>query len=75
MGGTVLGLVLGIVMTVWIRFTLNDAILEITITFATVYLAFLIAESDELHISGTLTVVALGIFMSGNGKTYISSRS
>ena len=41
-------------------------------TIATAYLTFIVAELPELHFSGGLAVVILGLFMSAYGKTVIS---
>jgi NhaP-type Na+/H+ or K+/H+ antiporter len=36
---------------------------------------FFLAESTELHVSGILALVALGLFMTKSGKTRISAES
>ena len=48
----------------------NQPLIEITITLASSYLAFYTAEA--LHMSGVLSVVALGLWMGKHGKTRIS---
>ena len=54
-----IGLVIGVV-TVWVRSRLKDPVLDILISFAVPFLAYIPAE--ELHASGVLAVVAAGLF-------------
>ena len=74
-GGALMGLFLGLLMSLWMKNILNDSMTEISVTFVTVYMSFLISEHEEVKISGTLAIVALGIYMSARGKTYISQLS
>lgn len=70
-GGTILGLIIGIVAVFWIKRVFNDALVEISIIVAAAYLTFYLAE-HTFHISGVLGLVALGIIMAGIGRTRIS---
>ena len=62
-------------MSLWMKNVLNDSMTEISVTFVAVYMSFLISEHAEVKISGTLAIVALGIYMSARGKTYVSRDS
>lgn len=53
----------------------NDAVLEMNSTIFVSYLLFYIAESTPLHVSGILAIVALGLYMTNTGKTWISPQS
>lgn len=39
------------------------------------YLLFYVAESTPVHVSGILAIVALGLYMTNTGKTWISAQS
>lgn len=71
LGGIVLGLAFGVAISVWIRRVFNDTILERTLTFLVVYVVFFLSEGTELHVSGILALVTLGLYMSAWGKTSI----
>ncbi len=55
----VIGLIMGVV-TVWLRSKLRDPVLDILISFAVPFIAYIPAE--ELGASGVLAVVAAGLF-------------
>ena len=76
-GGTLLGIVFGIVATIWIRKIYNDEILVVNVTFISCYMLFFIAEFVDLgvKISGIIALVSLGLFMSAFGKTRINAES
>jgi NhaP-type Na+/H+ or K+/H+ antiporter len=76
-GGTILGLIFGIVATIWIRKIYNDEVLVVNITFLSCYLLFFVAENVNLGapISGIIALVSLGLFMAAFGKTRISVHS
>ncbi|GAB5369028.1 hypothetical protein AAMO2058_001370100 [Amorphochlora amoebiformis] len=73
LGGTALGLGIGLVMVFWIANVINSPTIETSITFATAYFSFWLAESEDvaMHVSGVLAVVALGLTAS-RFKAYIS---
>jgi NhaP-type Na+/H+ or K+/H+ antiporter/CRP-like cAMP-binding protein len=70
-GGTVIGLIIAAVTIAWVRRVFNDALVEITVLVIAAYLTFYIAE-HFLHVSGILGLMALGLAMSGVGRTRIS---
>jgi len=37
------------------------------------YILFYLAEGTPLHVSGILAIVALGLYMTNTGKTWISA--
>ena len=63
-GGAILGTGMGIVMTFWMRFMHNNPLLEVNLTVFATYLVFFIAEFTHLEVSGVLSVVAMGLYMS-----------
>lgn len=70
-GGPSFGMLCGKVIVMWISHIYNDALAEITITLATAYVVYYIAEIF-LGISGVLAVVFLGLEVSKH-KTCISA--
>ena len=61
LGGVVVGLVVGWA-SVWLTRRLNDAPIEITLSFLAAFAAYLLAEA--LSVSGVLATVSAGIFVS-----------
>ena len=53
-GGPLLGIIIGIIITIWLKLILNNSILETNITIITAYLAFYTAEMTDLEVSGIL---------------------
>jgi Na+/H+ antiporter len=70
-GGVVVGLLLGFVLSKWIERLFNDPLSEITLTLVLAYSAMVIAEA-MLHVSGVMAVVVAGLYMSAQGKTRVS---
>lgn len=68
--GALFGAGMGMTLTAWLSFVYNDAMVEVSLTLSFAYLTFFLAES--LGSSGVLAVVALGLWMSRNGRTQIS---
>jgi NhaP-type Na+/H+ or K+/H+ antiporter len=68
-GGPVLGIISGAVLTEWLKHIHNNPKLETNLTFCFPYLTFYIAELPNVHVSGILAVVFLGLYMSHRGKT------
>ena len=68
--GAAWGAAIGFISVGWLSTIFNQPLIEITITLASSYLAFYTAEA--LHMSGVLSVVALGLWMGKHGKTRIS---
>lgn len=74
-GGPLLGIITGIITTFFIHLIHNNFVLEINLTIVSCYIMFYIAEFTDLAVSGILALVALGLYMSYTGKTYISTSS
>lgn len=72
-GGPALGILFGLLSSLWLRRVIRDEVLVSIITFLTCYLVFFIAEFTDVKVSGILALVVLGLFMSAYGKTSISS--
>lgn len=49
--------------------------LETNATLVTAYMVFFIAEHHSVHVSGMISIVVLGLYMSHNGRTRISTES
>lgn len=71
LGGTLIGVLIGIIIVNWVRKVFNDALFEITVIIGAAYLSFFVAE-HFFHVSGILAVVSFGIIMAGAGRTRIS---
>jgi len=75
-GGVVLGLIIGFISSLALKKVFNDEILVINITFVSGFLAFFLAETVAAElgftISGIMTLISLGLFMSAFGKTRIN---
>lgn len=69
--GLLVGIAFGTLAIVLIGKVFKDAMVEITISVAVAYLAFLVAETI-FHVSGVMAVVALALLLAGVGKTRIS---
>jgi len=68
-GSTVIGLAIGKVIDVF-ETKINDAPIEITMTLAAPYVAYLAAESA--HASGVLATVACGLYLGQKSSLYFS---
>jgi NhaP-type Na+/H+ or K+/H+ antiporter/CRP-like cAMP-binding protein len=71
LGGAFVGLVIGGITISWVKKVFNDALVEITVIIGAAYLTFFICE-HFFHVSGILGLVALGLLMTGIGRTRIS---
>mmetsp|Transcript_29366 Transcript_29366/g.44326 ORF Transcript_29366/g.44326 Transcript_29366/m.44326 type:complete len:327 (+) Transcript_29366:728-1708(+) len=74
-GGPLLGILGGIIMSFILKRIHNQFVLEVNTTIFISYLIFFIAESTAVHVSGILAVVAMGLYMTNTGKTRISAES
>ncbi len=74
-GGPLLGLIAGLIGSLWLRRIIRDDVLTSTVTFVCCYICFYVAEFTFLHVSGILSICVLGLFMSAFGKTKIYSES
>jgi NhaP-type Na+/H+ or K+/H+ antiporter len=70
-GGPLLGIVFGAIMSFWLKKIVRDNVLSINLTFICAYLCFYVAEYSWLKVSGILSIVVLGLYMSAVGKRKI----
>lgn len=70
-GGTAVGLIIGILVLQWFKRVVNDAMVEISVGIAAAYLSFYVAE-HFFHVSGVLALVTLGLVLGGIGRSRIS---
>jgi NhaP-type Na+/H+ or K+/H+ antiporter len=75
LGGPLLGIICGIIVTIILRRIHNNFVLEVNTTIFACYVMFYVAESTAVHVSGILALVALGLYMTKSGKTRISAES
>ena len=75
LGGPLLGLIVGILMTYWIKRIIRDSVLSVNVTFVGTFLCFYIAEFTAVKVSGILSIVTLGLYMSAVGKRKIYPES
>ena len=68
--GTFIGVVFGMVAIAWIGRVFNDPMIEITLTIAGSFLAFMVAES--VHASGVVAVVVIALLFASIGRTKVS---
>lgn len=70
-GGPLLGVAFGFGMSYWIKRIIRDNVLSVTVTVIGAYLCFWVAEFTFLKVSGILSIVTLGLYMSAVGKRKI----
>lgn len=56
-GGPVLGIVAGIILSLLLSRIHNNGVLEVNATIFVSYIAFYVAENTILHVSGILAIV------------------
>lgn len=71
-GGVVLGIVFGYIVNYLIKRILNNLVLEFNLTLVSAYLIFYAAEDSPLKVSGILSLVFLGLYMTISRRTAIS---
>ena len=69
-GGLIIGVVLAGMGIFWLGRIFNDPMIEISLSIASAYLAFFLAES--VHVSGVVAVVAMALMYASLGRTGIS---
>jgi NhaP-type Na+/H+ or K+/H+ antiporter len=69
--GLAIGLILGGLALFWIGRVFNDPMIEISLSIALAYLAFMVAE-HAFHVSGVVAIVAAALLFAGIGRTRIS---
>jgi len=75
LGGPLIGLIAGIVVSFMLSRIHNNFVLEVNTTIFASYLLFFLAENTEIGVSGILAICAFGLYMSNIGKTRISAES
>jgi len=74
-GGPLLGIVIGFIVSWWMKKIIRDSVLSIMITFIGTFLCFYIAEFTWVKVSGILSIVCLGLYFSAVGKRKIYPES
>ena len=74
-GGPLLGIAFGYLMSFTLSRIHNEPILESNLTVCMPYVLFYIAELHDVHVSGILALVAMGLYMTNRGRTRISVES
>ncbi|CAN0184843.1 unnamed protein product, partial [Hapterophycus canaliculatus] len=72
LGGPCVGFLTGMIGSFVIGYILEDHLSEITCTVVVCFSAFLLAEATPLRVSGILSVVIAGLYMSFYGRPRIS---
>jgi NhaP-type Na+/H+ or K+/H+ antiporter len=75
LGGPLLGIIFGIIISYWLKSIIRDSVLSVNITFVGAFLCFWIAEFTDIKVSGILSIVTLGLYMSAVGKRKIYPES
>lgn len=70
-GGMILGLIIGFLVSFWMKKIIRDSVLSVTITFIGAFLCFYIAEFTWVKVSGILSLVTLGLYFSAVGRRKI----
>lgn len=65
-GGAALGIFGGVITVAWLNHVFNDALIETSMTIFMAYLTFWFAELHFIEVSGVLSVVFLGLYISRN---------
>ena len=71
LGGPLLGLVFGVIVSFWMKKIIRDTFLSVIITFIGTFLCFWVAEFTWIKVSGILSIVSLGLYFSAVGKRKI----
>lgn len=71
LGGPLLGLVFGVIVSFWMKKIIRDTVLSVIITFIGAFLCFWVAEFTWIKVSGILSIVSLGLYFSAVGKRKI----
>jgi NhaP-type Na+/H+ or K+/H+ antiporter len=66
-----LGVFFGFCISYWIKRIIRDNVLSVTVTVVGAYMCFWVAEFTFLKVSGILSIVTLGLYMSAVGKRKI----
>mmetsp|Transcript_13786 Transcript_13786/g.32750 ORF Transcript_13786/g.32750 Transcript_13786/m.32750 type:complete len:1450 (+) Transcript_13786:266-4615(+) len=71
-GAPALGLALFIPCYYWLKRT-TDPIQDTVVTMCTAYLCYFVAEGTQVHVSGVLSVLTVGVLMAGYGHTCLNT--
>ena len=75
LGGPLLGLAFGMLMSFTLSRVHNEPIIEANLTLCIPYILFYVSEHPKVHVSGILALVACGLYMTNRGRTHISTES
>ncbi len=75
LGGPLLGIAFGYIMSFTLSRIHNEPILESNLTVCMPYILFYVAEHHDVHVSGILALVAMGLYMTNRGRARISTES
>lgn len=67
-GGPVIGLIVGGLFYIWMRKSIKDGVLIVTLTFVNAFLLFFLCEFLSWNVSGILALVLSSIVISYKGK-------
>jgi NhaP-type Na+/H+ or K+/H+ antiporter len=70
-GGPLLGIGVGAVAAFIVKRIVRDEVLTTCVTFIACFLGFYLAEFTWLQVSGILSLVVLGLYLSAVGRTKI----
>jgi NhaP-type Na+/H+ or K+/H+ antiporter len=71
LGGPLLGVCVGLVAAYYLKKVVRDDVMTANITFLACYFCFWLAEYTFLKVSGILSIVVLGLFLSAMARTRI----
>ncbi len=71
LGGPLLGIGVGMVAAHYLKKVVRDDVMTANITFLACYFCFWLAEYTFLKVSGILSIVVLGLFLSAVARTKI----
>ena len=74
-GGCLLGLVFGVIVSYWLKKIIRDETLSVVITVIGSYLSFYLSEFTLLRLCGVVAVVVQGIYLAGVVKRKIYPES
>lgn len=72
-GGPLLGLFFGVLFFVWMRQTMKDGVVLVSLTFVNCFLIFFLCEYLPWNLSGILAIAAAALFQASRGKIEIQA--
>jgi monovalent cation:H+ antiporter, CPA1 family len=73
-GGIITGIVIAFLITTTIKYARNDPLIHIALSTVLAYISFIVAEY-YLEVSGVMSVLAAGIFLSWHGSTHFNKET